>query len=115
LESRRGVCQDFAHLAAGVCARSGSPRGTVSGYIETTPRRAGIASSAPTRRMPGARSGHQRRVGSTSIRRTTTSRTRRHVTVAWGRDYADVTPVRGVVIGPSRAQTLDVAVDVALI
>jgi transglutaminase-like putative cysteine protease len=36
----------------------------------------------------------------------------RHVTAAWGRDYADVTPVRGVVIGPAAEQTLDVAVDV---
>jgi transglutaminase-like putative cysteine protease len=33
--------------------------------------------------------------------------------VAWGRDYADVTPVRGVVIGPATGQTLDVSVDVA--
>ena len=38
--------------------------------------------------------------------------TDRHVTVAWGRDYGDVTPVRGVVIGPAAEQTLDVAVDV---
>jgi len=36
----------------------------------------------------------------------------RHVTVAWGRDYADVTPVRGVVFGPVVDQELDVAVDV---
>ena len=36
----------------------------------------------------------------------------RHVTVAWGRDYGDVTPVRGVVFGPAVDQTLDVAVDV---
>ena len=36
----------------------------------------------------------------------------RHVTVAWGRDYADVTPVRGVVIGPATEQSLSVEVDV---
>ena len=36
-----------------------------------------------------------------------------HVTVAWGRDYADVIPVRGVMIGPAAKQGLDVAVDVA--
>ncbi|MEM1332938.1 MAG: transglutaminase family protein [Actinomycetota bacterium] len=36
----------------------------------------------------------------------------RHVTVAWGRDYADVAPLRGVVIGPSSQQRLDVSVDV---
>jgi transglutaminase-like putative cysteine protease len=37
---------------------------------------------------------------------------RRHVTVAWGRDYGDVAPVRGVVIGPPATQQLTVAVDV---
>ena len=36
----------------------------------------------------------------------------RHVTVAWGRDYGDVAPVRGVVIGPAVEQSLSVAVDV---
>jgi transglutaminase-like putative cysteine protease len=37
----------------------------------------------------------------------------RHVTVGWGRDYADVAPVRGVVIGPSANQAMEVAVEVA--
>jgi transglutaminase-like putative cysteine protease len=37
---------------------------------------------------------------------------RRHVTVAWGRDYSDVAPVRGVVFGPEADQVLEVAVDV---
>jgi transglutaminase-like putative cysteine protease len=36
----------------------------------------------------------------------------RHITVAWGRDYGDVAPLRGVVIGPSASQRLTVAVDV---
>ena len=36
-----------------------------------------------------------------------------HVTVAWGRDYADVAPVRGVGFGPATVQDLVVAVDVA--
>jgi hypothetical protein len=34
--------------------------------------------------------------------------------VAWGRDYGDVAPVRGVVIGPHAEQKLSVAVDVEL-
>jgi transglutaminase-like putative cysteine protease len=37
----------------------------------------------------------------------------RHVTVGWGRDYDDVAPVRGVVIGPGGGQSLEVAVDVS--
>ncbi len=39
----------------------------------------------------------------------------RHITVGWGRDYFDVTPVRGVVIGPAAKQTLEVGVDVTAI
>jgi transglutaminase-like putative cysteine protease len=39
--------------------------------------------------------------------------TSRHVTVAWGRDYNDVTPVRGVVIGPTATQSMSVSVDVS--
>jgi transglutaminase-like putative cysteine protease len=35
-----------------------------------------------------------------------------HITVGWGRDYGDVAPVRGVVIGPAAVQQLSVAVDV---
>ena len=99
----------------GACARSGSPRATSAATSRPTHRRAVIGSSAPTHRMPGARSGHRRRAGSTSIRRTTTFRP------------AATSPSRGAattptshrsaacVIGPSRAQTLDVAVDVALV
>jgi len=37
----------------------------------------------------------------------------RHVTLGWGRDYDDVAPVRGVVIGPPSGQSLHVAVDVS--
>ena len=36
-----------------------------------------------------------------------------HVTLAWGRDYGDVAPVRGIIIGPVTTQLLEVAVNVA--
>lgn len=115
LGSRRGVCQDFAHLAAGCLRSIGLAARYVSGYIETTP--------PPGRdRVVGADASHAwcsiwtPSAGWIDFDPTNDHfPTRRHITVAWGRDYADVTPVRGVVIGPSRAQTLDVAVDVALI
>jgi transglutaminase-like putative cysteine protease len=115
LTSRRGVCQDFAHLAAGCLRAIGLAARYVSGYIETTP--------PPGRdRLVGADASHAwcsiwtPSAGWIDFDPTNDHfPTRRHVTVAWGRDYADVTPVRGVVIGPSRAQTLDVAVDVALV
>ena len=112
---RRGVCQDFAHLAAGCLRSIGLAARYVSGYIETTP-------PAGRDRLVGADASHAwcsiwtPSAGWIDFDPTNDHfPTRRHVTVAWGRDYADVTPVRGVVIGPSRAQTLDVAVDVALI
>jgi transglutaminase-like putative cysteine protease len=115
LTSRRGVCQDFAHLAAGCLRSIGLAARYVSGYIETTP-------PAGRDRLVGADASHAwcsiwtPSAGWIDFDPTNDHfPTRRHVTVAWGRDYADVTPVRGVVIGPSRAQTLDVAVDVALI
>jgi transglutaminase-like putative cysteine protease len=115
LTSRRGVCQDFAHLAAGCLRSIGLASRYVSGYIETRP-------PLGQDRVVGADASHAwcsiwtPSAGWIDFDPTNDHfPTRRHITVAWGRDYADVTPVRGVVIGPSRAQTLDVAVDVALV
>lgn len=112
LAHRRGVCQDFAHLAAGCLRVLGLPARYVSGYIETH--------GAP---------GQQRLVGADASHAWCAAWTphagwvdfdptnghipvNRHVTVAWGRDYADVTPVRGVMIGPATDQWLEVSVDV---
>ena len=64
--------------------------------------RAGRASSAPTRRTRGARCGCPS-VGWVDFDPTNDHLpVHRHVTLAWGRDYGDVPPVRGVVIGPAR-------------
>ncbi|MGH9133895.1 MAG: transglutaminase family protein [Ilumatobacteraceae bacterium] len=113
LLSRRGVCQDFAHLATGCLRSIGLAARYVSGYIETEP-------PAGQARLVGADASHAwcsvwtPSAGWIDFDPTNDHfPTRRHVTVAWGRDYADVTPVRGVVIGPATAQTLDVSVDVA--
>ena len=88
------------------CGLLGLAARYVSGYIETAPARRG---AAPRRRRRVARVvlgvGARQRAGSTSTRPTTTSRCDRHVTLAWGRDYNDVPPVRGVVIGPPAHQT----------
>jgi transglutaminase-like putative cysteine protease len=112
LEHRRGVCQDFAHLAAGALRSLGLAARYVSGYIETTP--------PPGRpRMIGADASHAwcsvwvPEQGWIDFDPTNDHLpTHRHVTVAWGRDYGDVAPARGVVIGPKARQTLTVAVDV---
>lgn len=113
LSQRRGVCQDFAHVAAGALRSIGLAARYVSGYLETEPP-----------------PGHARLIGADASHAWCSVWTpnegwvdfdptnghlpvNRHITVAWGRDYADVTPVRGVMIGPASEQGLAVSVDVA--
>lgn len=112
LRNRRGVCQDFAHLAAGCLRSLGLAARYVSGYIETEP--------PPGRpRLVGADASHAWcSVWTPSDGWVDFDPTNdhlpvvRHVTIGWGRDYGDITPVRGVVIGPSSTQHLEVSVDV---
>jgi transglutaminase-like putative cysteine protease len=112
LDERRGVCQDFAHVMIAALHHHGLPARYVSGYLETLP-------PPGQQRLVGADASHawcsvwSPRLGWLDADPTNDQfPPQRHVTVAWGRDYADVTPVRGVVIGPAAHQTLDVAVDV---
>lgn len=112
LDARRGVCQDFAHLAVGCLRSVGLAARYVSGYIETVP-------PPGEERLVGADASHAwcsvwtPMTGWVDFDPTNDHLpVNDHVTVAWGRDYADVIPVRGVMIGPSTSQTLDVAVDV---
>jgi len=109
--SRRGVCQDFARLEI-ACLRSlGLPARYVSGYLETAP-------PVGRPRLTGADASHAwltvycPGVGWIHVDPTNNllpSRT--HVTVAWGRDYTDVSPIHGVILGGGR-HTLRVSVDV---
>jgi transglutaminase-like putative cysteine protease len=112
LDARRGVCQDFAHLVIGCLRSLGLAARYVSGYIETDPPPSG----GPAR---GADASHAwcslwvPQQGWIDFDPTNDRfPTHRHVTVAWGRDYGDVAPVRGVVIGPIAEQALSVAVEV---
>ncbi|BAN03202.1 transglutaminase family protein [Ilumatobacter coccineus] len=113
LEQRRGVCQDFAHLAVAVLRRVGLPGSYISGYIETEP-----PPGQP--KSIGADASHAwcstwiPEHGWLDFDPTNDQLPpERHVTVGWGRDYADVAPVRGVVLGPSAQQIMTVAVDVS--
>jgi len=118
LASRAGVCQDFAHLALACLRSQGLAARYVSGYLATEP--------APGRdRVVGADASHAwvavwvpstaggdgswLAVDPTNDQRAGT----RHVTVAWGRDYGDVAPLKGVIVTEARESTLTVSVDVA--
>jgi transglutaminase-like putative cysteine protease len=108
---RRGVCQDFAHVMI-ACLRSiGLPARYVSGYLQTT-RAPGLP------RLVGSDESHAwvsvYALGQGWVDFDPTNDlvpSTRHVTVAWGRDYADVTPVKGVTLGGGD-HTVEVSVDV---
>lgn len=109
--SRRGVCQDFAQLQI-ACLRSlGLPSRYVSGYLETKP--------LPNRpRLVGADASHAwvsvYSPGAGWIDVDPTNNlvpADRHITLAWGRDFSDVSPIRGVILGGGE-HALTVAVDV---
>ncbi len=109
--NRRGVCQDFAHFQI-ACFRSlGLPARYVSGYLETDP-----PPDAP--RLVGADASHAwvslfcPGIGWVDLDPTNGCLpTLRHITVAWGRDYLDVSPMRGVIHGGGD-HSLNVGVDV---
>ncbi|MEX1666704.1 transglutaminase family protein [Zhongshania arctica] len=113
LKNRRGVCQDFAHLAIGVLRSLGYAARYVSGYLETLPPPGQV-------KMQGADASHawfavyipgdewQDFDPTNDVMPAD-----QHITTAWGRDYSDVTPLKGVVFGGGGKQTLSVAVDVS--
>jgi len=111
LAHRSGVCQDFAHLAIGCLRAFGLAARYVSGYIETQP-------PPGKERLVGADASHawfsvfQPGSGWFDFDPTNNQVPReQHITVAWGRDFSDVTPLKGVAFGGGEHE-LKVAVDV---
>ena len=112
LAKRRGVCQDFAHLAI-ACLRSlGLPARYVSGYLRTRPPEG-------QERLVGADASHAwfavycPEIGWVDFDPTNNLQpTEEHITVAYGRDFGDVSPVAGILTGGGR-HAVKVAVDVA--
>jgi transglutaminase-like putative cysteine protease len=100
LAKRRGVCQDFAHLMIGCLRTLGLAARYVSGYILTTP-----PPGKP--RLVGADASHAwvsvycgSNTGWVDFDPTNNCLVSdAHVTLAWGRDFDDVTPMRGVILG----------------
>jgi len=111
LAKRRGVCQDFAHLAVASLRSLGLPARYVSGYLRTHP-------PAGQKRLVGADASHAwfsifcPGVGWVDFDPTNNLLpAEEHITVAFGRDYSDVSPVTGVITGGG-AHEVKVSVDV---
>jgi transglutaminase-like putative cysteine protease len=110
-QKRRGVCQDFAHLQIACLRSMGLPARYISGYLRTLP--------PPGRpRLVGADASHAwcsawcPGAGWVDFDPTNDCVPEDgHITVAWGRDYSDVSPIHGVLLGGAK-HTLDVGVDV---
>ncbi len=111
LEKRRGVCQDFAHLSI-ACLRSlGLPARYVSGYLRTHPPEG-------KKKLVGADASHAwfsvfcPRNGWRDFDPTNNLEvSEEHITVAYGRDFSDVSPVAGILTGGGEHE-VKVSVDV---
>jgi transglutaminase-like putative cysteine protease len=112
LNRGEGVCQDFAHLAVACLRSAGLPARYVSGYLETAP-------PAGRPKLQGVDASHAwasvrlPELGWVDIDPTNDRLIdSRYVVTAWGRDYADVPPLKGIIFSTSTSSTLSVAVDV---
>ena len=113
LAAREGVCQDFARLAIACLRANGLAASYVSGYLATDPppgkeRMVGVDAThawaavwTPQHRWLGLDPTNDQMVDE------------RYITVGWGRDYADVPPLRGIIYTDSEHSVIDVSVDVA--
>jgi transglutaminase-like putative cysteine protease len=113
LAAREGVCQDFARLAIACLRANGLAASYVSGYLATDPppgkeRMFGIDAThawasvwTPQNQWLGLDPTNDQMVDE------------RYIIVGFGRDYADVPPLRGIIYTDSESSVIDVAVDVA--
>ncbi len=112
-EQRAGVCQDFAHLTLACLRTHGLAARYVSGYLATQP-------PPGKERVFGADATHAWAAvwlpdGAWLAIDPTNDQwvNDRYVTLAWGRDYGDVPPVKGVIFTEAKTSSLAVEVDVA--
>ena len=113
LAAREGVCQDFARLAIACLRANGLAASYVSGYLATDPppgkeRMVGIDAThawasvwTPQNQWLGLDPTNDQMVDE------------RYIVVGFGRDYADVPPLRGIIYTDSESSMIDVSVDVA--
>lgn len=113
LAAGEGVCQDFARLAIACLRANGLAASYVSGYLATDPppgkeRMIGVDAThawasvwTPQNQWLGLDPTNDQMVDE------------RYIIVGWGRDYADVPPLRGIIYTDSESSVIDVSVDVA--
>ncbi len=113
LAAREGVCQDFARLAIACLRANGLAASYISGYLATDPppgkeRMVGIDAThawaavwTPQNQWLGVDPTNDQMIDE------------RYIVVGWGRDYADVPPLRGIIYTDSEKSVIDVSVDVA--
>jgi transglutaminase-like putative cysteine protease len=111
MKERKGVCQDFAHLAISCIRSVGLPARYVSGYIETI-------SPEGKEKLIGTDASHAwfsiyiPDMGWTDFDPTNNCIVSdQHITIGWGRDYADIAPLDGIILS-SGSHELTVSVDV---
>lgn len=111
MKERKGVCQDFAHLAISCLRSIGLPARYVSGYIETL-------SPVGVEKLIGTDASHAwfsvffPDMGWTDFDPTNNCIVSdQHITIGWGRDYADIAPLEGIILS-SGSHELTVSVDV---
>jgi transglutaminase-like putative cysteine protease len=99
MQHRKGVCQDFAHVQIGMLRSLGLAARYVSGYVRTSP-------SPDADQLVGGDASHAwlsvycGDLGWVDVDPTNNKLTRdEHITLAWGRDYGDVSPIKGVYVG----------------
>ena len=111
--AREGVCQDFARLAIACLRANGLAASYVSGYLATYP-------PPGKKRMVGIDATHAWAAvwtpGDVWLAFDPTNAQMvddRYIVVGWGRDYADIPPLQGIIYTDSKRSVIDVSVDVA--
>lgn len=111
MKEKKGVCQDFAHLAISCIHSMGLPARYVSGYLETL-------APAGKEKLAGVDASHAwisvfiPEMGWVDFDPTNNQlATEQYITIGWGRYYFDIIPLKGVIISSS-SHELTVSVDV---
>nr|WP_246514055.1 transglutaminase family protein [Neoroseomonas soli] len=100
IEGRSGVCQDFAHVMICALRGLGLPARYVSGYVRTRPPPGGVARRGADQSHAWVEAWLGPEHGWIGLDPTNDIVVRdEHVVLAWGRDFADVSPLRGVILG----------------